>query len=215
MPARIIRKVYRYITDSLITPRAQRSSYIVACRVIPFRQRPVKGRIRFITDDVNSRIRIGTYRNVAALTLNKALDPIEQFIGCLLTEVLILPKHLIVSVLSYRKFKTAPGLEPLTTSVALTYTMVVSAIVISMIANHIEKHTIKRIPLDCLAKYLEKIFLLVAAINARVHLAVVIDKFAFNAFIKPFRMLGGNCLVDLAEIEATYNADTISLQPFD
>ena len=93
--------------------------------------------------------------------------------------------------------------------------MIVAAVVVGNIANHVKEHTIKGIAVDCLTEDFEKILLLIAAVNTRVHLPIVVDILAFDAFIQPLGLLGSELLIDFTEIKPANNTNPFAMQPLD
>ena len=89
------------------------------------------------------------------------------------------------------------------TVLALTDTVINATVVVLRKTDHIEEHTVERVIGDGLFKDFVHVLLLIAAHQARVYLAVVIDMLPVLADVQPLGILDGVLLVDLAEIEAT------------
>ena len=68
---------------------------------------------------------------------------------------------------------------------ALADTVIIAAVISSLVADHIEEDAVERIVVHRLAEYLEHVFLLITAADAGMHLPVIVHVLAGFADVEP------------------------------
>ncbi len=98
---------------------------------------------------------------------------------------------------------------------ALAGSEVVPAVVVGLVAEHVEEDAVQRVACQGFFENFQRALLLVGPVDAGTDLAVVHDGLPLQAERQPVRVKGGNGFVELAEIEAPDEADAAPVELLD